>query len=57
MQSGVTEVRVVGGDLTLSDDGAIMAQFRVMASEGQARTVDAIAKRMRNQPKAITGLA
>jgi hypothetical protein len=57
MQSGVTEVRVVGGDLTLSDDGTIMAQFRVMASEGQARTVDAIAKRMRNQPKAITGLA
>lgn len=45
---GGSAVEVVGGDLTLSDNGSIMAQFQVMSQQSVAKSVSASQKSFRN---------
>jgi len=45
---GSSAVEVVGGDLTLSDNGSIMAQFQVMSQQNVSKSVSASQKSFRN---------
>jgi len=45
---GASELHVVGGDLTLSDNGTIMAQVQVMTQRSVSQSVSAAQKTFRN---------
>lgn len=46
--NGVVEVRVVGGELTLTDNGAIMAQVEVMSAQTVQKSVNASQRSFKN---------
>jgi len=45
---GVAEVRVVGGELTLTDNGTIMAQVQVMDAQTVQKSVNASQRSFKN---------
>ena len=47
---GVAEVRVIGGNLTLSDNGQIMANVQVVANQAGQDAVQTVSTKMANDP-------